>query len=115
MERWILGRLRNRRFYGLAELNEAIRCLLVRLNDERLIRRLGETRRHLLEELDRPMLKPLPVEPYVFAEWRLRRAGIDYCFQPPGAGRDRCVAEQLQSASVRYSAAAPSSLDLCTT
>src|SRR5882724_6403456 len=78
MERWILGRLRNRRFYGLAELNEAIRCLLVRLNDERLIRRLGVTRRHLLEELDRPMLKPLPVEPYVFAEWRLRRVGIDY-------------------------------------
>ena len=64
MERWILGRLRNRRFYSLAELNEAIRELLVRLNDERPIRRLGVTRRQLLEELDRPMLKPLPVEPY---------------------------------------------------
>jgi transposase len=24
------------------------------------------------------MLKPLPVEPYVFAEWRIRRVGIDY-------------------------------------
>jgi transposase len=78
MERWILGRLRNRRFYSLAELNDAIRELLVRLNDERTIRRLGVTRRQLLEELDRPMLKRLPVEPYVFAEWRLRRVGIDY-------------------------------------
>jgi transposase len=78
MERWILGRLRNRRFDSLAELNAAIRQLLVRLNDERPIRRLGVTRRQLLEELDRPMLKPLPVEPYVFAEWRLRRVGIDY-------------------------------------
>jgi transposase len=78
MERWILGRLRNRRFDSLAELNAAIRELLVRLNDERPIRRLGVTRRQLLEELDRPMLKPLPVEPYVFAEWRLRRVGIDY-------------------------------------
>lgn len=78
MERWILGRLRNRRFYSLAELNDAIRELLVQLNDERPIRRLGVTRRQLLEELDRPMLKPLPVEPYVFAEWRLRRVGIDY-------------------------------------
>ena len=36
------------------------------------------TRRHLLEELDLPALKPLPVEPYVFAEWRIRRVGIDY-------------------------------------
>ena len=35
MERWILGRLRNRRFHSLGELNEAIRGLLVRLNDER--------------------------------------------------------------------------------
>jgi transposase len=78
MERWIIGRLRNRRFYSLAELHDAIRELLVRLNEERPIRRLGVTRRQLLEELDRPMLKPLPVEPYVFAEWHLRRVGIDY-------------------------------------
>jgi len=78
MERWILGRLRNRRFHSLGELNEAIRGLLVRINDERPIRRLGVTRRQLLEEVDRPALKPLPVEPYVFAEWRARRVGIDY-------------------------------------
>lgn len=78
MERWILGRLRHQRFYSLEELNTAIRSLLVRVNDELPIRRLGVTRRHLLEELDRPALKPLPVEPYVFAEWRIRRVGIDY-------------------------------------
>jgi transposase len=78
MERWILGRLRNRRFHSLGELNEAIRALLVRINDERPIRRLGVTRRQLLEEVDRPALKPLPAEPYVFAEWRARRVGIDY-------------------------------------
>jgi transposase len=78
MERWILGRLRNRHFYSLAELNDAIRALLVQLNDQRPIRRLGVTRRQLLEELDRPRLKSLPIEPYVFAEWRARRVGIDY-------------------------------------
>ena len=78
MERWIVGRLRNQRFYSLAALNQAIGALLVRLNDQRPIRRLGVTRRQLLEELDRPRLKPLPVEAYVFAEWRIRRVGIDY-------------------------------------
>jgi transposase len=78
MERWILGRLRNQRFYSLAALNQAIGALLVRLNDQRPIRRLGVTRRQLLEQLDRPLLKPLPVEAYVFAEWRIRRVGIDY-------------------------------------
>jgi transposase len=78
IERWILARLRHRRFYSLAELNAAISELLTRLNDERPIRRLGRTRRQLLEELDRPALQPLPSEPYVFAEWRVRRVGIDY-------------------------------------
>jgi transposase len=78
MERWILGRLRNQRFYSLAELNAAIRALLIRVNDERPIRRLGVTRRQLFEDLDQPRLKRLPVEPYVFAEWRIRRVGIDY-------------------------------------
>jgi transposase len=78
IERWLLGRLRHRRFLGLADLNAAIGDLLTRLNEQRLLRRLGATRRQLLEELDRPHLKPLPVEPYGFAEWRLRRVGIDY-------------------------------------
>jgi transposase len=78
VERWILARLRHRRFYSLAELNAAIGELLRRLNEERPIRRLSRTRRQLLEELDRPALKALPVEPYVFAQWRLCRVGVDY-------------------------------------
>ena len=78
IERWLLGRLRHRRFYSLAELNAAIGELLRQLNDERPLRRLGVTRRTLLEELDRPHLKQLPAEPYCVAEWRLRRVGIDY-------------------------------------
>src|SRR5262249_23902207 len=52
--------------------------LLQQLNDERAIRRLGVTRRALFEELDRPNLNALPAEPYSFAEWRLRRVGVDY-------------------------------------
>jgi transposase len=51
VERWILARLRHRRFYSLAELNAAIGELLHQLNEERPIRRLGATSRQLLEEL----------------------------------------------------------------
>lgn len=78
IERWLLGRLRHRRFYGLGELNAAIAEMLRQLNEERPIRRLGLTRRALFEDLDRPNLKPLPAQPYAFAEWRLRRVGVDY-------------------------------------
>jgi transposase len=78
IERWLLGRLRHRRFHGLAELNATISEMLRQLNEERPIRRLGVTRRALFEQLDRPNLKPLPAAPYAFAEWRLRRVGVDY-------------------------------------
>jgi transposase len=78
VERYLLGRLRHRRFHGLAELNRAVQEMLADINECRLLRRLGVTRRKLFEDLDRPVLKPLPAEPYVYAEWRLRRAGLDY-------------------------------------
>ena len=71
IERWLLGRLRHRRFYSLAELNAAIGEFLRQLNDERPIRRLGVTRRALFEELDRPNLNSLPAQLYCFAEWRV--------------------------------------------
>ena len=59
VERWLLGRLRRRTFYSLAEVNAAIDEMLKNLNEERPIRRLGVTRRQLLEEIDRPALKAL--------------------------------------------------------
>src|SRR3954471_12676931 len=74
VERWILARLRNRRFFSLAKLNEAIAGLVTDLN-ARPMRRLGVSRRDLFLELDRPALKPLPTEPYQYAEWRGGRGG----------------------------------------
>ena len=78
VERWLIGRLRHRTFYSLAEVNAAIGDLMAGLNDVRPIRRLGVTRRRLLEEVDRPALKPLPTEPYEYAEWKKCRVGVDY-------------------------------------
>ena len=77
-ERWLLGRLRKTLFHSLAELNAAAAEFCRRLNDDRVIRRVNRTRRQLLEEIDRPALRALPAEPYVLAEWRIRRVGIDY-------------------------------------
>src|SRR5258706_10803312 len=75
--RWILARLRNRRFFSLAALNEAIYALLVELND-RPLRSWGRSRRDLFEELDHPALTPLPDEPYEYAEWKRCRVNLDY-------------------------------------
>jgi len=55
----VLARLRNRRFFSLAELNAAIRELIADLNG-RPMRHLGVSRRALFEALERPALLPLP-------------------------------------------------------
>src|SRR5437764_7803997 len=75
--RWILARLRHRRFFSLADLNAAIRALLDDLND-RAMRGWGTSRRALYEQLDRPALEPLPSEPYEYAEWKRCRVNLDY-------------------------------------
>ena len=77
VQRWILARLRNQRFFSLAELNSAIRALTTDLNN-RPMRHLGTTRRALFEAVERLALLPLPSEPYAYAEWKRCRAGLDY-------------------------------------
>jgi transposase len=76
-QRWILAALRDRTFYSLFELNEAIAELLERLN-RRTMRHLKKSRRELWEALDRPALKPLPATRYEFAAWKKVRLNIDY-------------------------------------
>ena len=76
-ERWIVAQLRNRKFFSLDELNAAISELLHQLNGK-VSRHLGASRQVLFDKLDKPALKPLPVEPYVYAEWKECRAGLDY-------------------------------------
>lgn len=79
-ERWIIAVLRHRTFFSLAELNQAIRELLGRLN-ERPFKKLVGSRRSLFEQLDRPALRPLPERRYELAEWRQAKVNIDYHVQ----------------------------------
>jgi len=64
-------------------LNGAIRELIADLN-ARLMRKLGKSRREFFAEVDRPALKPLPAEPYQYAEWRRARVAPDYHVEVQG-------------------------------
>jgi len=77
VERWILAALRNRTFFSLAELNQAIRKLLVRLND-RPFRKLPGSRQEMFTSIDQPALRALPANAYTYAEWKKVRVHIDY-------------------------------------
>ncbi len=83
VERWILARLRNRKFFSLVELNAAIRELLERLND-RAFKKLEGSRQSHFDALDRPELKPLPENRYEYAEWPKVRVGRDYHVEVDG-------------------------------
>ena len=83
VQRFVLARLRNRRFFSLEELNTAIRECVADLN-ARIMRKLGKSRRELFETIERPALKPLPAEPYRYAEWKRARVASDYHIEIAG-------------------------------
>lgn len=79
-QRWILAALRDRTFHSLAELNEAIAPLLLKLNS-RLMREIGRSRLELFAQIDAPTLQPLPANSYEFAQWKKGKIHPDYHMQ----------------------------------
>jgi transposase len=77
VERWILARLRNRRFFSLADLNAAIGQLLLDLN-QRAFKKLPGCRASAFEALDRRELRPLPATRMAIARFKRARVNIDY-------------------------------------
>ena len=77
VERQVLAPLRHEPFSNLSELNAAIAERLHRLND-RVMRGYGVSRRVLFEQVDQPALAPLPVQPFVFAQWKAAKVNLDY-------------------------------------
>jgi transposase len=78
VERWVLARLRHETFFTLAALNERIAELLEDLNDRPMKGYAGQSRRQLFDRFDRPALRALPIDRYVYAEWSKARVNIDY-------------------------------------
>jgi transposase len=76
-QRWIMARLRNRTFFSLEELNDAIAELLEELNT-RPFQKLEGCRRSAFESIDRPAMKALPLTRYELAQWKECGVNIDY-------------------------------------
>jgi transposase len=77
-QRWILASLRNITFFGLEELNAAIRERCEVLN-AKPFQKLPGCRRELFESLDRPAMQPLPARRYEMATWKLNvGVNVDY-------------------------------------
>ncbi len=73
----IYAPLRDKTFYSLEEINEAIMPLLERHNDKPF-QRLGISRRELFEEVEQDELKSLPIERYPLKHFKELKVQINY-------------------------------------
>ncbi len=70
VEQRILARLRNVTFFSIHDLNREIHLLLKEVNEEPFQKMAG-CRKSRFEEIDKPALRPLPVEAFEFEQWSL--------------------------------------------
>ncbi len=99
VQRFVLARLRNQRFFSLDELNAAIREAVADLN-ARIMRKLGVSRNELFVQIDKPALKALPPMPYQYAEWKKCRVAPDYHVEIAGhyySVPSRLIREELEA------------------
>jgi hypothetical protein len=73
---WIIAALRNRQFFSLFELNQAMRRKLEEFNKKPFQKRKGCRESAFTEE--RPFLMPLPNKPFELSTWKIATVQINY-------------------------------------
>jgi transposase len=74
---WIIAALRDRQFFTLTELNQAIRLKLKEFNSRRFQKKPGSRLSIFLEE-EKPILMPLPATPFELATWKQATVQFNY-------------------------------------
>ena len=76
-ETWIIAALRDRKFFSIGEVNEAIAEKLEELNN-RPFQWMAGTRRSAWLEEEKPYMLPLPAVPFEAAVWSVAKVPNDY-------------------------------------
>ena len=77
VSRRIIAALRNRQFFSLQEINQAIKEELGKLIN-RPFQKMEGNRQTAFEKIDKPFLQPLPSRRYEFADWKEAKIGFNY-------------------------------------
>jgi transposase len=77
LETWLLGWLRNQRFFSFDELNKAIFIKVQELIQQPFQKRPG-SRFTIFNEVDKPMLRPLPPKRFEMAEFKIKTVPDNY-------------------------------------
>ena len=87
--------LHNRTFHSLREINEALWEFLS-VHNARKFQRLDATRHDLWQTIDRPALKPLPVTPYEYRQFKMQKVPNDYHIRIKERDGDHCYSVPWQ-------------------
>lgn len=104
VERWIMFRIRNQVFTSLKHLNDVIAELLIEVN-ARPFKNMPGNRIEAFERMDKPALKPLPVDAYEYRRFQSATVGHDYHVKVEGHFYSvpnklaRCKVEAIYSAA----------------
>lgn len=77
IQRWLIAVLRNRIFFNVDEINEALSPLLDRYNNK-VMKHIEKSRNELFLELDSPSLNPLPNNKFIYKEFKVAIVHLDY-------------------------------------
>ena len=77
VQRWILAKLRHQTFFSIEELNDALSPLLDAYNNK-ILKRIDKSRSEMYWEMDKPFLKPLPINTYVYKEYKVATVNVNY-------------------------------------
>ena len=83
VSRRIIAALRNRQFFSIYEINQAIKEALKKLID-RPFQKMAGNRRVAFEKIDKPLLQPLPAARYEYATWKEAKVQFNYHIEYEG-------------------------------
>lgn len=77
IQRWLIAVLRNRVFFDVDEINQAFSQLLDRYNNK-VMKHIGKSRQQLFDELEKDALLPLPINKFIYKQYKLALVHLDY-------------------------------------
>jgi transposase len=77
IQRYILAHFRHQKIFSVDEANERVSVLLDAYN-HKVMKHIGKSRTELFEALDKPQLRALPANGYVYEQFKTARVNMDY-------------------------------------
>ncbi len=77
IQRYILAHFRHQKIFSVDEANDKVSDILDKYNNK-VMKHIGKSRTELFNELDKPELRSLPANRYIYEQFKVARVNMDY-------------------------------------